>query len=110
MTKTDAENRLVRLSQIARVLDRVLDGGWIARPVAQKNPVYSSGEHFFRGRRGGKYVHLAAVGHEAPEDVPLDAEIVRADAQWPFRMRLWRQRKVRAYFGEILCNIGRPEK
>ncbi len=110
MTETDAEDRLVGLRQVARVLDGVVDRRRIARAVAQENAVHARGEHLFRRRRRGKHVHLTAVGHQAPEDVPLDAEVVRADAQRPLRMRLRRQRKIRAHFREILCDVGGPDE
>ena len=94
MAEADAEDRLVGLRQLARVFDGVADRGRVAGAVAEENAVHAARDDLFgRGRRR-HHVHVAAVAGQAPQDVPLDPEVVGGDAQGPLRFHLRRQRQV----------------
>src|SRR5690349_10692421 len=76
MAEANAEHRLVGLQQLARVLNRVIDGSRIAGTVAQEDAVDICCKYVLCGRRRWKDLHFAAIRRESAEDVPLDAEVV----------------------------------
>ena len=88
VAQADAERRHVALDQLARVVDRVVEHGRIARAIAEEHAVGLRREQ--RGRRCLRriHAHVAAVRREPAQDVPLHAEVVGGDAQPARRLSL----------------------
>mmetsp|Transcript_25397 Transcript_25397/g.55218 ORF Transcript_25397/g.55218 Transcript_25397/m.55218 type:complete len:438 (-) Transcript_25397:123-1436(-) len=60
-----------------RVGHRPGGGGGVAGAVGEEDTVGVHGQHLVRGGLAGHHRHLAPVGGQAPEDVGLDAIVVR---------------------------------
>src|SRR5262249_19766571 len=78
VAEADAEDRHLAEEpgdRLAGTRDRVR----IAGPVGEEDAIGPERQDLARGRRRGHDAHLAAGADQAPEDVPLDAEVVGDD-------------------------------
>ena len=75
-------------------VDRVVEHRRIARAVAEEHAVRTGRQQLGRRRGRRKHAHVAAVRGEAPQDVPLHAEVVGGDPQRPPGAPLRRRREL----------------
>ena len=88
VTQADAERRHVAVDHRARVADRVVQRGGIARAVAEEDAVRLHRQQIGGRRRGREDPDLAAVRGQTAQDVALHAQIVGGDAQRTHRAPL----------------------
>jgi len=74
MAEADAQHGHVA-HQSSNGFNPIRNGGGIAGPVGQHNPIGLAGQNLLRGRRRRHHSHPAAEQGQAAQDVVLDAEI-----------------------------------
>src|SRR6185295_2432374 len=76
LTQTDAEDRHAP-DKFANLRDLKFERLRIPGSVREKHTIRLQREHIFGGRPGGNHRKSAPYMHQAAQNVPLDAEIVR---------------------------------
>jgi hypothetical protein len=79
VTEADAEHRHPGFGGDLGVAPDIVERGGIARPVAEEDPGRSGRQHVLGRRRRREHLDVEPVVGEAPQDVPLHAEVVGSD-------------------------------
>ena len=77
MSQADAEDGQLALGEHSKIARRIRHGGGIARSVRDEDAIRSSLDDLLGGRGGRHDGDSAPMRVEEPQDVALDAEVVR---------------------------------